>query len=78
MPTIADLTNASGFGLFAFLALTIGVGVVRGWLVPGWIYHQEREQRIKAETQADRNTESLALLARFADARRPLSDPDEK
>ena len=54
------------------------VMLMRGDLVPGWVYRQERDQRQKAETQAERNTESLALLARFADARRTLSPPDER
>lgn len=35
----------------------------RGDLVPGWLYKQEREQRIKAETQAERNTEALEKVA---------------
>jgi hypothetical protein len=47
----------AGFALF-FRA------IIRGDLVPGWLYKSEQEQRQKAETQAERNAESLALLAK--------------
>lgn len=43
------------------------VALMRGDLVPGFIYRQEREQRQKAETQAERNADSIALLAKAAD-----------
>jgi hypothetical protein len=48
--------------------LLVGIGAlaaafVRGTIVPGWLYTQEREQRIKAETQAERNTEALEAVA---------------
>jgi hypothetical protein len=74
-----DLAQA---GPVAILLVFIAVGVaafVKGTVVPGWLYRQEREQRQKAETQADRNTESLAIVSRFLDARRStLSGPDER
>lgn len=38
--------------------------VVRGDLVPGFIYRAEVEQRQKAETQAERNADALAALAK--------------
>ena len=38
-------------------------GFVRGYVVPGWLYRQEREQRIKAEIQAERNTDALEAVA---------------
>jgi uncharacterized membrane protein YciS (DUF1049 family) len=37
----------------------VALGFLRGYVVPGWLYQQEREQRIKAETQAERNTEAI-------------------
>lgn len=41
----------------------LGIGFVRGLVVPGWLYRQEREQRIKAEIQAERNTDTLEAVA---------------
>jgi hypothetical protein len=39
------------------------IALIRGDLVPGFIYKDERAQRKLAETQADRNAEALASLA---------------
>jgi hypothetical protein len=48
----------------ALAALTVGwVMLIRGDLVPGWLYRQEREQRAKAEAQAIENAKSLSVLA---------------
>ena len=41
----------------------LGLGFVKGYVVPGWLYRQEREQRIKAETQAERNTDAIEAVA---------------
>jgi hypothetical protein len=76
VPSLADLSDAGGWVIFAFSAFWLGIGFHRGWIIPGWIYRQEREQRLKAEIQAERNSESLALLARFADARRTVSSDE--
>ena len=35
---------------------------VRGDIVPGSLYRDERDARIKAETQAERNTEALEAV----------------
>jgi len=72
VPNLADLTEAGGWAAFAFAAFWLAIAFHRGWVIPGWLYRQEVEQRRVAETQAIRNTESIALLARFADARREL------
>jgi len=40
----------------------IGLGFIRGYIVPGWLYRQEREARLKAETQAERQTDALEEL----------------
>jgi hypothetical protein len=53
-------------GALAALAFVV-VALMRGDLVPGWVYKLERSQREKAETQAERNADSIALLARAAD-----------
>jgi hypothetical protein len=70
VPTLDALSAAGGWAIFAFSVFWLAIAFHRGWVIPGWLYHQEREQRSKAETQAERNSESLALLARYADARR--------
>jgi hypothetical protein len=51
--------------------LLIGIGLlfrsfIKGDIVPGFIYRLEQEQRIKAETQAERNADSIAELAKAA------------
>jgi hypothetical protein len=51
------------FGALAVLSAVL-VMIVRGDLVPGWIYKLEQAQRLKAETQAERNADSLAELAK--------------
>lgn len=52
-------------GALVALAFVV-LAMMRGDLVPGFIYRQEREQRQKAETQAERNADSLAELAKAA------------
>jgi hypothetical protein len=42
------------------------LALIRGDLVPGYIYKAEREQRQKAEQQAEQNAVALATLARAA------------
>lgn len=49
----------AGFALF-FRA------VIRGDLVPGFLYKAEVAQRMKAETMADTNAAALAVLAKAA------------
>lgn len=59
------------FGALAVLSFVV-VALIRGELVPGWIYRSEQAQRQKAETQAERNADSLALMARaIGDGRDP-------
>jgi hypothetical protein len=77
---VPDFIALAQAGPVAILLVGIGAlaaAFVRGTIVPGFIYRQERDQRLKAEMQADRNTESLAMLSRFIDGRRPVSGPDE-
>jgi hypothetical protein len=59
-----QLADLGGFALFLLTVVTAVVGLHRQWLVPGWVYRQEREDRLRAETQAIRNAESLEKLAR--------------
>ena len=52
-------------GALAALAFVVAA-LMWGDLVPGWVYKAEREQRQKAETQAERNADSIAELAKAA------------
>ena len=70
------LAQAGPVAILLVFISAIVIGAIRGYWVPGWLYVQERDQRLKAEVQAERNSESLALLARFADARR--LDPTDR
>lgn len=57
------------FGAIAALVVVL-LMIVRGDLVPGHIYRSEREQRVRAEGQADENAKSLTALAAAATRRR--------
>jgi len=52
-------------GALAALAFVV-VALMRGDLVPGYIYRASEAQREKAETQAERNADSIAQLAKAA------------
>lgn len=73
MPDPIALSEA---GPVAILLVGIGLltlGFIRGYVVPGWLYRQEREQRIKAEIQAERNSESIEELS--ASLRKLVDEP---
>lgn len=62
-------------GALAVLAFVV-VALIRGDLVPGFIYKDERAQRAIAETQAQRNAEALESLAKaIHDRTHPRDDP---
>jgi hypothetical protein len=52
-------------GALVALAFVV-IAMMRGDLVPGYIYRMERDQRQKADTQAERNADSIAELAKAA------------
>lgn len=52
-------------GALAVLSFVV-LALIRGDLVPGYIYRSERDQRQKAEEQADQNAAALTTLARAA------------
>lgn len=62
MPPIPG-ADAGPVALLIFGIAAIVLGAIRGDWVPGWLFKQEREQRLKAETQAERNTEALEAVA---------------
>ena len=66
---MVDLLTLAQAGPVAILLVGIALlfrAFVSGAVVPGWIYRLEQEQRVKAETQAERNAEALASLAKAA------------
>lgn len=67
------LADIGGFALFLLTVVVAAVGFHRQWIVPGWVYRQEREARTTAEVQATRNAEALQKLAR-AVSREPRRD----
>lgn len=71
---MSELLSLAQAGPVAILLVGI-VAIVRafvtGSIVPGWLYRAEVEQRQKAETQAERNAEALASLARIVSNGKP-------
>ena len=57
-------------GALAVLAFVV-IAFIRGDIVPGFIYRDERAQRTVAETQAQRNAEALDSLAKAVRDRTP-------
>lgn len=56
----AELYGPAG----AIAALVVVVlAMIRGDIVPGYVYRSEREQRMKAEHQAEENTKAISTLA---------------
>jgi len=76
--SVQALADLGGFALFLFVVTGAAIGLHRRWIVPGWIYQQERDARQKAETQALRNAEALEKLARAVtrDERKPRRPPE--
>jgi hypothetical protein len=67
---LADLTNASGFALFAGAVLVMTIGLWRRWVVMGWVYQDEKERREKAEAALAAQIEvTNAVTAAFRDRR---------
>lgn len=66
-PSPADLVQTledlGGWGAFLFLVIVIGLLLWRRGWVPGWIYQDERDRRMKAEAQLESNIRALELLA---------------
>lgn len=53
---------AGALAVLAFLVLAL----VRGDLVPGWVYRSELAQREKSDIQAAKTAEALTVLAKAA------------
>ena len=61
---VQALSDLGGFALFLFAVALGAIGLFRGWIVPGWLYNQERDARKTAEIQALRNAQALEKLRR--------------
>ena len=72
-----QLVDLGGWTVCVFMVITAFVGLFRQWWVPGYFYKHERDSRLAAETQAERNAVSLAAIAKAVnrDRRRIVSGP---
>ena len=70
------LAEAGPTAILLVLLAVLARAFVTGSVVPGWLYRLEVAQRQKAETQAERNADALAALAKVAvDGRHDASTP---
>lgn len=58
------LSDLGGFALFIFGVIVLAVALYRRWLVLGWVYDQEREARLSAESEARQNAAVLKDVVR--------------
>jgi hypothetical protein len=64
---VKALTDLGGFALFVFVISFGAVAIHRQWLVPGWVFRNEVDRRVKAEATVERLTRSVrTALARRA------------
>jgi hypothetical protein len=56
------IADAGGWAAFIFLCGLLGVGYVRQWFVPGWIYRELQARYDTLIGQLDRNTDSAKVL----------------
>ncbi len=80
MPDPIALADAGPVAILLVGIGLLGFGFVKGYVVPGYLYRQEREARIIAETQAQRTTEALlkatSVVDKSIDAREGRSGTD--
>jgi uncharacterized membrane protein YciS (DUF1049 family) len=62
VPDPVALAEAGPVAILLVGIALLALGFVKGYVVPGWLYRQEREQRIKAEIQAERNTDAIEAV----------------
>jgi len=67
----AALSDAGGWAAFVALVIAAGLGVVRGWWVPGFVYRREVTRADTMTSQLERNTDALKDLAADLTGRRP-------
>jgi hypothetical protein len=54
------ISDAGGWAAFLALIVLLGVGLMRRWWVPGWLFDRLEARAEKSDTQAERNADSLA------------------
>lgn len=68
------LAQAGGWAVVVAMITAIGVGVVKRWWIPGWIYTVALKRAEKAEAVADRAValaeEATANMKKALDARK--------
>lgn len=57
--TLWSLVNSGGIVAFAVIGV---VAIVRGWVVPGYLYEREVKRNEKLSDQVDLNTKTLDRL----------------
>ncbi len=57
--SIKALVDAGGWTLFVATIALIGIGAVRGYWVPGWIYRQSESRNEKIEAALTKLTEAV-------------------
>lgn len=61
--TLKALVDAGGWTLFVVTIALIGIGAVRGYWVPGWIYRQEQSRNERIEAALVKLTEAVRRRA---------------
>lgn len=61
--TIDTLVRAGGWTLFVFTIVVIGIGVLRQWWVPGWIYTRSEARNDRLEAALEKLTDSVDAVA---------------
>lgn len=57
------LVDAGGWTLFVAVCAFLGIGFVRGWLVPGWMYRRSEERLDRIEAALVKLTEAVRRRA---------------
>jgi hypothetical protein len=61
------LVNGGAVVMLVALVIVVFVGLYRRWWVPGWMFDRSEARAEKADTQAERNAESLEVMAKAHD-----------
>lgn len=56
---IDALVRAGGWTLFVTTIIAIGIGVLRRWWVPGWIYMRSERRLERVEAALDKLTDAV-------------------
>lgn len=56
------LADAGGWAVVVAMITGLGIGFVRGWLVPGFVYRREVERGDKADIVSERTADAMEKL----------------